>query len=79
MRTESQVEAVTIGNIIFSLAGMAVFAGFFVIDFARLKIDPDNSRANAVFVAMKIYLDFINFLLFLLRFLASIVGIKTND
>jgi len=61
------------GNIIYSLLGMVVFAGFFIFDFFRLS-RSSNTTYNAVTVTMSLYLDFINFLLFFLRFLGSSSG-----
>lgn len=60
-------------NIVYSLAGMAIFAGFFIFDFFRLSKEEDN-WFNAITLTMSIYLDFINFLLFLLRLLAATRG-----
>jgi FtsH-binding integral membrane protein len=54
----------------YSLLGMAIFTGYFLFDFARIKTSEQNTWNQAAFFAMKIYLDFVNFLLFLLRFLA---------
>lgn len=60
-------------NIVYSLIGMAVFAGFFVFDFFRAK-DAPNTWESAIMVTMNSYLNFINFLLYLLRFLEAIMG-----
>jgi FtsH-binding integral membrane protein len=60
-------------NIVYSLIGMAVFAGFFLFDFFRAK-DAPNTWESAIFVTMQSYLNFINFLLYLLRFLEAIFG-----
>lgn len=58
------------GNIVYSIAGMVVFAGFFIFDFFRLS-KSSNTTYNAVTLTMSLYLDFINFLLFFLRLLGS--------
>jgi FtsH-binding integral membrane protein len=58
-------------NMVYSGIGMALFTLFFIADFARLARDNDNSWSNAIGITLSIYLDFINFFLFLLRFLAS--------
>lgn len=58
-------------TIIYSFIGMAVFAGFFLVDFHRLT-KSENNDFNAIVITQAIYLDFINFLLFLLRFLREI-------
>ena len=57
-------------NIIYSLFGMAIFAGYFLYDFHRLKVSQ-NTWEDAVRLTMSIYLDFINFLLYLLQFLEA--------
>ncbi len=55
-------------NIVVSLFGMIVFAGYFVFDFFRLG-HSENSWAKAVELTMSIYLDFLNFFLYLLQLL----------
>jgi FtsH-binding integral membrane protein len=55
----------TIGNTIFCLAGIALFSGFFIVDFNRAAKGADDWD-NAVTVTMGIYLDYINVLLFVL-------------
>jgi FtsH-binding integral membrane protein len=47
-------------NLLYSLAGMVIFAGYFVFDFFRLSRSEDNDF-NAVMITMNIYLDFVNF------------------
>jgi len=54
----------------YALFGMALFTGYFLFDFARLKQSPDNTWAQAGRLAVSIYLDFLNFFLFLLRFMS---------
>ena len=60
-------------NIVWSLIGMVVFALFFIFDFFMAK-DAENSWESAIFVTMSLYLDFINFLTYALKFLAEILG-----
>jgi FtsH-binding integral membrane protein len=60
-------------NIVWSLIGMAVFALFFMFDFFRLA-NSENTWSAAIDLTMNLYLDFINFLLYLLRLLAAIKG-----
>lgn len=55
-------------NIVVSLFGMIVFAGYFVFDFFRLG-RAENTWARAVELTMSIYLDFLNFFLYLLQLL----------
>lgn len=57
-------------NLLYSLAGMVIFAGYFVFDFFRLSRSEDNDF-NAVMITMNIYLDFVNFWLWLMRFIAE--------
>jgi FtsH-binding integral membrane protein len=62
-----------------SVIGMVVFAGYFMFDFWRLS-KAENTWQRAIELTMSIYLDFLNFLLYLLQFLesskksASVVG-----
>lgn len=62
-------------NIVWSLGGMAVFALFFIYDFFRAK-DAPNTWESATLVTMTLYLNFINFLLYLLKFLEAVSGRK---
>jgi FtsH-binding integral membrane protein len=62
-------------EIVYCLIGMAVFAGFFIFDFFRIS-KAENTWFNAITATMEIYLDFINFLLYLLRFIAAVTGKK---
>lgn len=57
-------------NLLYSVAGMVIFAGYFVFDFFRLSRSEDNDF-NAVMITMNIYLDFVNFWLWLMRFIAE--------
>lgn len=64
-------------NIVWSLIGMAVFALFFIFDFFMAK-QTENTWEGAIFVTMNLYLDFINFLLYALKFLAEVLGNKDS-
>ncbi|MCA9805767.1 MAG: Bax inhibitor-1/YccA family protein [Cyanobacteria bacterium HKST-UBA02] len=57
-------------NIVYSLFGMVIFAGYFLFDFFRLT-KSENTWESAIRLTMELYLDFINFLLYLLQFLAA--------
>lgn len=61
-------------NLIYSGIGMIAFVGFFLVDFYRLAASRDDSWSEAIFVTVNIYLDVINFFLFLLRFLTALKG-----
>lgn len=58
-------------NIMYSLFGMVIFAGYFIYDFFRLG-RTENTWANAVELTMSLYLDFLNFFLKLLEFIAAV-------
>jgi FtsH-binding integral membrane protein len=51
-----------------AVIGMVVFAGYFIFDFWRLS-KAENTWQRAIELTMNLYLDFINFLLYLLQFL----------
>jgi modulator of FtsH protease len=57
-------------NLLYSAVGMFIFAGYFVYDFFALG-HTENTWARATELTMKIYLDYINFLLHLLAFIAA--------
>jgi len=62
-------------EIAYCLIGMAIFAGFFIVDFFRIKENADSdSWGAAMMITMNLYLDFLNFFLFLLRLLAASKG-----
>ncbi|MBY0359555.1 MAG: Bax inhibitor-1 family protein [Candidatus Obscuribacterales bacterium] len=65
-------------NVLYSLAGMAIFTGYFLVDFYRLANSSDNSWGEAVSITTQIFMDFLNVLLYLLRFLALFAG-KSDD
>lgn len=60
-------------NIIWGLGGMIVFAGFFLVDFHRVA-KAENTWEEAIRITMSLYLDFLNFLLYLLKFLEAVNG-----
>ena len=60
-------------NIVWSLVGMTVFALYFIFDFFMAK-DAENTWESAIMVTMSLYLDFINFLLYALQFLAEVMA-----
>jgi FtsH-binding integral membrane protein len=51
-----------------AVIGMVVFAGYFLFDFWRMS-KAENTWERAIELTMNLYLDFINFLLYLLQFL----------
>lgn len=59
-------------NIVWSLVGMTVFALYFMVDFYQAA-EAENSWTSAILVTITLYLDFINFLLYLLKFLAEVL------
>jgi FtsH-binding integral membrane protein len=58
------------GSIVESLFGMAIFSGYFIFDFFRVAKES-NTWEHAINLAMSLYLDFMNFFLYLLQFLAA--------
>lgn len=60
-------------NIIWGLGGMIVFAGFFLVDFHRVA-KGENTWEEAIRITMSLYLDFMNFFLYLLKFLEAVSG-----
>lgn len=62
-------------NIAYCLVGLAVFTGYFLVDFWRVKALGDageNDWPTAIILSMSLYLDFLNFFLYLLRLLAEL-------
>lgn len=53
-----------------AIIGMVVFAGYFIFDFFRLS-KAENTWERAIELTMNLYLDFLNFLLYLLQFLEA--------
>ncbi len=58
------------GSIVESLFGMLIFSGYFIFDFFRVTKES-NTWEHAINLAMSLYLDFMNFFLYLLQFLAA--------
>jgi Integral membrane protein, interacts with FtsH len=58
-------------NMIYAGLGMVIFAGYFLFDFFRLG-HTENTWARAVELTVSIYLDFLNFFLYLLQFIAAV-------
>lgn len=56
------------GNIAYSIAGMLVFSGYFIYDWFRVAKSA-NTWENAIALSMNLYLDFLNFFLYLLQLL----------
>lgn len=56
------------GSIVESIVGMLIFSGYFIYDFFRIAKSA-NTWENAVQLTMSIYLDFMNFFLYLLQLL----------
>jgi len=63
----------SVGTMIFSGIGMVVFAGFFIFDFFRLS-RSENTWDSAFDLTINLFLDYLNFLLYLLRFLEAFLG-----
>jgi FtsH-binding integral membrane protein len=60
--------AIPHGNIIYSVAGLAIFGAFTIFDFNRLR---RASMSSAVPIAASIFLDIFNIFLFMLRLLGG--------
>lgn len=61
-------------NMLYAIGGLVIFTGYFVFDFWRLKEAGkagENSWGMAMLMAMSIYLDFLNFFLYLLQLISS--------
>ncbi len=58
-------------RILESIIGMIVFAGYFLFDFWRLSNATENTWRAASRLTMNLYLDFWNFVMYLLQFLAE--------
>lgn len=65
-------------EILYTLVGMGLFAGFFIFDFFRLS-KAENNWVNAIDLTVDIFLDFIIFFEYLLRFLAAIASSSNDD
>ncbi|HZS43754.1 MAG TPA: Bax inhibitor-1 family protein [Blastocatellia bacterium] len=57
-------------NIVYSIIGLALFAGYFLFDFFRAT-KSSNTWENATSLTIELYLDFANFFAFLLRLLLA--------
>ncbi len=59
-------------NLLYCIAGLVIFAGYFIVDFWRVKemSQYENDWASAGLLAMMLYLDFVNFLMLVLRILS---------
>ncbi|OCT12133.1 hypothetical protein A8709_30235 [Paenibacillus pectinilyticus] len=63
-------------NVIWSMVGILIFSGWVLYDVAQYR---NGVASEAVpLAALNIYLDFINLFLYILRFIASIVGANRN-
>lgn len=63
-------------SFVWSAAGVLIFSGWVLYDVAQYRdgVDP----ADVPLAALNIYLDFINLFLYILRFIASILGANRN-
>lgn len=59
------------GRIVQSIVGMFTFSGYFLVDFWRLS-KSENTWEAAIELTMSIYLDFMNFFLYLLQLLEEL-------
>ena len=57
-------------NMVYSIIGMLVFSGFFLLKFFRLS-QSENTWERAIDATVGIYVTFVNFFLYLLQFLMS--------
>lgn len=55
-------------NLLYSIIGMVVFSGFFLLKFFRLN-NSENTWDQAVSATVGIYITFVNFFIYLLQFL----------
>lgn len=63
-------------NMVWSMVGILIFSGWVLYDVAQYR---NGVQSEAVpLAALNIYLDFINLFLYILRFIASIVGASRN-
>jgi FtsH-binding integral membrane protein len=61
-------------NITYSIIGVILFTGFFLVDFMRLRAENErgsNGWGNAAVITTSLYLDQVNLLLYLLRLAAA--------
>jgi FtsH-binding integral membrane protein len=57
-------------NLVYSVIGMVVFSGFFLLNFFRLS-KSENTWEQAVSTTISLYITFANFFTYLLQFLMS--------
>lgn len=58
------------GNILYAIAGLIIFSGYFIFDFFRLS-KAENSWPAAINLSANLFLDFVNFMMKLLELLAA--------
>ncbi|NEW08638.1 Bax inhibitor-1/YccA family protein [Paenibacillus sp. SYP-B3998] len=63
-------------NLVWSMIGILIFSGWVLYDVAQYR-DGVNSE-EVPLAALNIYLDFINLFMYILKFLASIVGLNRD-
>ncbi|MNR40560.1 Inner membrane protein YbhL [compost metagenome] len=66
----------SVTNLLISMLGILIFSGWVLYDVGQYRngVEP----AGVPLAALNIYLDFINLFMYILRFLAAIVGINRN-
>jgi len=57
--------------LLYSGIGMLLFTGFFLVDLSRYMRSGINSWPEAVDITINLYLDFVNFVFYLMRFLSA--------
>ncbi len=63
------------GTLLYAGIGMLVFTGYFLLDFHQLLVKSDSSDDTwefAIWMSVGLYLDYVNFVLYLLRFLREL-------
>ncbi|NQX66311.1 Bax inhibitor-1/YccA family protein [Paenibacillus alba] len=63
-------------NLVWSMIGILIFSGWVLYDVAQYRNGVASEEVPLA--ALNIYLDFINLFMYILRFIASIVGISRN-
>lgn len=66
----------SVTNLVWSVLGVLIFSGWVLYDVAQYRGGVDPSEVPLA--ALNIYLDFINLFMYILRLLASIVGISKD-
>lgn len=59
-------------NILYCLVGIAVFIGYFLVDFSIMAHSGDDSWGEAAMITTSLFLDFLNLFLYLLRLLEAL-------